>query len=52
MFDLRQCLRWAASAVAATVRGRKESAWQSVLSLSQRAGRVRSELLMLTVDPS
>jgi glycosyltransferase involved in cell wall biosynthesis len=45
--DARQCLGWAASALAATVRGRKQDAWQSLLGLSQRAGRVRTEVRML-----
>jgi len=47
MFDLRQCLGWSASALAATLRGRKQTAWESFLGLSQRAGRVRSQLRML-----
>ena len=52
LFDLRQCLRWSLRALAATVRGRKQSAWTSLLGLSQRAGRVRSQLRMLTANPN
>jgi hypothetical protein len=47
LFDLRQCGRWSVRALAATVRGRKENAWESFLGLSQRAGRIRSELRLL-----
>ena len=47
MFDARQCVRGLLSALAATLRGRKDAAWQSLLGLSQRAGRVRTELRML-----
>jgi len=45
--DLRQCLGWSASTVVATVSGRRNNAWKSLLELSQRAGRVRTQLRML-----
>jgi len=48
--DLRQCFGWSASAVTATIRGRKGNAWQSLLGLSQRAGRVRTQMRMLGHD--
>ena len=47
MFDVRQCLHSLLSALGATIRGRKHAAWKSLLGLSQRAGRVRTELRML-----
>ena len=45
--DLRQCARWGWNILAAVLRGSKSSAWESLLSLSQRAGRLRTEVLML-----
>lgn len=50
--DLRQCLRWSASALAATIRGKRGSAFESLLSLFQRAGRVRTQLRMLAANPN
>lgn len=46
--DLRQCLGWSGKALVATLGGSKHNAWHSLLGLSQRAGRVRSELRLLT----
>jgi len=45
--DLRQCFGWSATTVAATVSGKRNNAWKSLLELSQRAGRVRTQLKML-----
>jgi glycosyltransferase involved in cell wall biosynthesis len=47
--DLRQCLRWLLSAAVATLSGQKTLAFESLLGLSQRAGRVRTELRMLAI---
>jgi len=44
VFDSRQCLRWAVSALTARIRGRKSNAWESLLGFSQRAGRVRTQM--------
>jgi hypothetical protein len=46
-FDLRQCLRWLLTALAATLTGRRSSAWESMLGFSQRAGRIRTQLHVL-----
>lgn len=45
--DLRQCARWALGVLGAVLRGRKRSAWESLLGLSQRAGRLRTEVRLL-----
>ena len=45
--DLRQCARWIWGILISILRGRKASAWESLLGLSQRAGRLRSEVRML-----
>jgi glycosyltransferase involved in cell wall biosynthesis len=45
--DLRQCGRWTLGVLGAVVRGRKGSAWASLLGLSQRAGRLRTEVRLL-----
>ena len=45
--DLRQCAGWLLAAVAATLRGRRSSAWESLLGFSQRAGRIRTQLHVL-----
>jgi glycosyltransferase involved in cell wall biosynthesis len=50
--DLRQCLRWLLSAAVATLSGKKTVAFESLLGLSQRAGRVRTELRMLAINPN
>lgn len=42
--DLRQCMRWFVVAIGATVRGERNSAWESLLGFSQRAGRIRTQL--------
>jgi len=42
--DLRQCVRWLFAAIGATVRGQRNSAWESLLTSSQRAGRIRTQL--------
>src|ERR1041385_6665223 len=49
--DLRQCFGWSATTVAATVSGKRNNAWKSLLELSQRAGRVRTQLKMLAAHP-
>lgn len=49
--DLRQCAGWFARAISARLRGRKTIAWQAALGLSQRAGRVRTQVrLIASVD--
>jgi glucosyl-dolichyl phosphate glucuronosyltransferase len=50
--DVRQCVRWLFSAAVATVRGKKTVAFESLLGLSQKAGRVRTELRMLAINPN
>jgi len=45
--DLRQCGRWSWEILVAVLRGRKGSAWESLLGLSQRVGRLRTEVRML-----
>jgi len=45
--DLRQCGRWSWEVLVAVLRGRKSTAWESLLGLSQRAGRLRTEVRML-----
>jgi glycosyltransferase involved in cell wall biosynthesis len=45
--DLRQCARWGLSILVAVLRGRRESAFESLLGLSQRAGRLRTEVRLL-----
>jgi glycosyltransferase involved in cell wall biosynthesis len=45
--DLRQCAGWSMRAMSASIRGRKTTAWQSLLGLSQRAGRVRTQILLI-----
>ena len=45
--DLRQCFGWSATTLAATISGKRNNAWKSLLELSQRAGRVRTQLKML-----
>jgi hypothetical protein len=45
--DLRQCARWTLGVLGAVLRGRKRSAWESLLGLSQRAGRLRTEVRLL-----
>lgn len=45
--DLRQCTRWGLNILVAVLRGRKESAFESLLGLSQRAGRLRTEVRLL-----
>jgi glycosyltransferase involved in cell wall biosynthesis len=45
--DLRQCAHWAGSVCVAVLRGSKSSAWESLLGLSQRAGRLRTEVRLL-----
>lgn len=48
--DLRQCAAWSLRALAASIHGRKAIAWQSLLGLSQRAGRVRTQVRQLAWD--
>jgi glycosyltransferase involved in cell wall biosynthesis len=45
--DLRQCGRWSWEILVAVLRGRRSSAWESLLGLSQRVGRLRTEVRML-----
>lgn len=45
--DLRQCGRWSWEILVAMLRGRRSSAWESLLGLSQRVGRLRTEVRML-----
>jgi GT2 family glycosyltransferase len=45
--DLRQCVRWSWEILSAVLKGRKESAWDSLLGLSQRAGRLRTQIRLL-----
>ena len=45
--DLRQCARWSWHIVVAVLRGRMDSAFESLLGLSQRAGRLRTEVRLL-----
>jgi glycosyltransferase involved in cell wall biosynthesis len=45
--DLRQCGRWSWAILVAVLKGRKDSAWNSLLGLSQRAGRLRTEVRLL-----
>jgi glycosyltransferase involved in cell wall biosynthesis len=45
--DLRQCGRWSWEILVSVVRGRRGSAWESLLGLSQRAGRLRTEVRMI-----
>lgn len=45
--DLRQCGRWSWEILVSVVRGRRGSAWECLLGLSQRAGRLRTEVRML-----
>lgn len=45
--DLRQCGRWSWEILVSVLKGRRSSAWESLLGLSQRAGRLRTEVRML-----
>jgi glucosyl-dolichyl phosphate glucuronosyltransferase len=45
--DLRQCGRWSCEILVSVLKGRRGSAWESLLGLSQRAGRLRTEVRML-----
>ena len=45
--DLRQCGRWSWEILSAVLKGRKDSAWDSLLGLSQRAGRLRTQIRLL-----
>ena len=45
--DLRQCARWSLDILIAVLRGRRDAAWESFLGLSQRAGRLRTEVRLL-----
>ena len=45
--DLRQCARWSWEILSAILKGRKDSAWDSLLGLSQRAGRLRTQIRLL-----
>jgi glycosyltransferase involved in cell wall biosynthesis len=45
--DLRQCGRWCWEILVAVLKGRRDSAWDSLLGLSQRAGRLRTQIRLL-----
>jgi glycosyltransferase involved in cell wall biosynthesis len=45
--DLRQCGRWSWEILVSVLKGRRSSAWESLLGLSQRAGRLRTEARLL-----
>jgi len=45
--DLRACARWSWDIAVAVVKGKKVSAWESLLGLSQRAGRLRTQMRLL-----
>lgn len=45
--DLRQCGRWSWEFLISVLRGRRGPAWESLLGLSQRVGRLRTEVRML-----
>lgn len=45
--DLRQCARGSGEMFLAMIKGRKSVAWESLLGLSQRVGRLRTEVRML-----
>ena len=45
--DLRACARGSLHILIAVLRGKKASAWESLLGLSQRAGRLRSQVRLL-----
>ena len=45
--DLRQCGRWSGEILVSILRGRRGPAWESLLGLSQRVGRLRTEVRML-----
>jgi glycosyltransferase involved in cell wall biosynthesis len=49
--DLRQCLRWGGTTIAATITGKRMRAWESLLGLSQRAGRLRTQIRLLAWNP-
>lgn len=45
--DLRACARWSWDLLIAVLKGKKASAWESLLGLSQRAGRLRTQVRLL-----
>lgn len=45
--DLRQCGRWSWEIFVAMLKGKRSSAWESLLGLSQRVGRLRTEVRLL-----
>jgi glucosyl-dolichyl phosphate glucuronosyltransferase len=45
--DLRACARWMWDILIAVLKGKKVSAWESLLGLSQRAGRLRTQMRLL-----
>jgi len=45
--DLRACARWSWDIAVAVLKGKKTSAWESLLGLSQRAGRLRTQVRLL-----
>jgi hypothetical protein len=45
--DLRSCARWSGEILVALLSGKQSAAWLSLLGLSQRMGRLRSQLSML-----
>jgi glycosyltransferase involved in cell wall biosynthesis len=45
--DLRACGRWSWDILVAVLKGKRASAWESLLGLSQRAGRLRTQVRLL-----
>jgi glucosyl-dolichyl phosphate glucuronosyltransferase len=45
--DFRQCVRWCGSGLAAMLTGKTARAWESLLGLCQRAGRLRTQVWLL-----
>jgi glucosyl-dolichyl phosphate glucuronosyltransferase len=49
--DLRQCARWSSEIILAVLKGRRDAAWEALLGLSQRAGRLRTQVRLLALPP-
>jgi len=45
--DLRQCVKWCGSTLGAVLSGKRSRAWESLLGLCQRAGRLRTQIRLL-----
>jgi glycosyltransferase involved in cell wall biosynthesis len=48
LIDVRQCGRWGLDMFVALVRCRRQDIWESLLGLSQRTGRLRTHLQLMT----